>query len=333
MAQTTTSKKINHIFALMIRLASGEELYAQNKRLTEEIGVDERTMRRYLNEIHEMFGHIVVTEKKNMYRDGRKVTIYRVPNREKDVSEVLKFFLHNSNELGWILQMIQESDPTFLNSLSTSEYKSIEKNIKEDKNVFLFVNTPFEDMENSEQKKIFAQLKTAVKNREYRTIEYQKDKNETLENLKCLKLIFMHNNWYLATENDEKEFRLLRLSFVRNVAYSSGKVSYQKSTLEKYDSFFKNIQNPFTVPDKPFKKAVLEASSAVAIYFEKNMKKFFPSQEYIETYPNGSVRFSVEYTQPMEILPFVKQWIPDIKIIEPAELKEMLLSDLGDAMK
>ena len=64
MAQTTTSKKINHIFALMIRLANGEELYAQNKRLTEEIGVDERTMRRYLNEIHEMFGHIVVTEKR-----------------------------------------------------------------------------------------------------------------------------------------------------------------------------------------------------------------------------------------------------------------------------
>ena len=143
----------------------------------------------------------------------------------------------------------------------------------------------------------------------------------------------MHNNWYLATENDEKEFRLLRLSFVRNVAYSSDKVSYQKSTFEKYDSFFKNIQNPFTVPDKPFKKAVLEASPDVAIYFEKDMKKFYPSQEYIATDANGSVRFSIEYTQPMEILPFIKQWIPDIKIIEPAELKEIFFSDLENAMK
>ena len=39
---------------------------------------------------------------------------------------------------------------------------------------------------------------------------------------------------------------------------------------------------------------------------------------------DGSVEFSVEYTQSIEILPFVKKWLPDLKILFPLSLKEEL---------
>jgi predicted DNA-binding transcriptional regulator YafY len=57
------------------------------------------------------------------------------------------------------------------------------------------------------------------------------------------------------------------------------------------------------------------------------MKKFFPSQQFIKK-ENDSVIFSVEYTQPLEILPFIKKWMPNLVILEPTELKEELKNEI-----
>ena len=75
--------------------------------------------------------------------------------------------------------------------------------------------------------------------------------------------------------------------------------------------------------NKAFKTAYLKASPKVAHYFKKNMKQFFPSQEYIKTINDGSVEFSIKSTQPMEILPSIKQWLPEITIIKAQELKKL----------
>jgi len=56
--------KIYRIFELMKRLAKGEELYAQNEELLNELEVDERTLRRYLKDIHGLYDYIVITQKK-----------------------------------------------------------------------------------------------------------------------------------------------------------------------------------------------------------------------------------------------------------------------------
>ena len=96
---TTINKKINHIYLLLERLAGGEELYAQDEEIREELKISERTLDRYLKDIHELYGKIVLTEKKKKEFTDRKVTIYRVADRKKDVSTILKFFIENSNDL------------------------------------------------------------------------------------------------------------------------------------------------------------------------------------------------------------------------------------------
>jgi predicted DNA-binding transcriptional regulator YafY len=62
------------------------------------------------------------------------------------------------------------------------------------------------------------------------------------------------------------------------------------------------------------------------------MKPFFPSQRYLGTLEDGSVKFTVEYTQPLEILPFVKRWAPDLKVEGPEELREAMARDLQEAL-
>ena len=58
------------------------------------------------------------------------------------------------------------------------------------------------------------------------------------------------------------------------------------------------------------------------------MKPFFPSQKFIKTNDDGSIDFSIDYTNYMEIAPFIKQWQPDITILSPDTLREKIRKDL-----
>lgn len=330
-----TENKINHIYNLLERLAKGEELYPQSETLQEEMfgktgEAPERALRRYLKEVHELYRHIVLTEKKAKEFSDRKVTVYRVADRKKDVSEILRFFLENSSDLGWLLQSVHENDPTILNDVHEKE--ALQAQLRRDADIFLFKSNPFENFEDEEHKKLFNIAKEAVKNREYRNIDYRyPKKEEMLNDCKLLKMIFMNNNWYLAIEDSSDELHFLRFSFIRSIGYSK-KVGYQKKVLEKYDSFFKMLQNPMTL-NQPFEAARILASEKVAFYFKEGMKPFFPSQKFIRENDDGSVELSINFTQALEILPFIKQWQPDLTILSPESLKTHLIEDLQQSIQ
>jgi len=328
---TTINKKINHIYLLLEKLATGEELYPQNPRLQSELDVNERTLRRYLEDIYSLYSHIVLIQKVQKEFSDRKVTVYKVANKEQDVSNIFKFFLQNSDDLSWLLQIVYENNPTLLKDYKDDTKKSLEKILKDDEDIFLFVNSPFEKMDNEKFSSHFTQLKTAVKNHEYRDIEYQYTKSEMLKDLKCLKLIHMNNNWYIGVETKKNKLRFLRLAFIKKINYSNTKVGFQLSVLEKYNTFFSSIQNAMT-RNKPFKEALLKATPNISIYFKKNMKPFFPSQKFIQEDEDGNIIFSIQYTSFLEIAPFIKQWQPDLIVLSPDNLKEKIMQDLLKSM-
>jgi len=330
MKSTTTEKKIIHIFSLMQKLYAGEELYPQNERLLEEFGINERTLRRYLEDIHHLYGHILICEKKQKYLNGKKILVYRTLNPEQDVSKILRFFLEESNELSWILTLINENNPSLLSKLSISEKEVIEKSVVEDREIFLFKSNPFENLQNG-QAKLFSTIKSAVKNREYRTIKYHYEKEEILENAKCLKLVFTNNNWYVAVETVLEELRLLRIAFIKEVRYAQ-RTTFQPHTLAKYRNYFETMQNAMSLQGVVLKTAILRSTPRISRYFASDMKPFFTSQKFIEMQNDGSVVFSVDYTQVLEILPFVKQWLPELEILEPKELKDAYAEDLRKAL-
>lgn len=331
MAPTSVKKKVQKLYDLMARLAAGEEIYPQNARVQAELEVDGRTLRRYLEEIHDAYGQIVTIEKKRVEHGGRKVTLYRVVDRERDVSEVFRFFLESGDDLGWLLQLVHENDPRLLREYSKEAKARLSEVLKEEERIFRFVGTPFENLDDPRLKEIFLKLRIAVKNHEYRNIDYHYRANERIINAKCLKLLHANQNWYVAIETAERKLRILRLAFIRNVKYSK-KTNYQPKTVKKYAPYFNRIQNAMTL-DRPFVTARLLALPKVALYFEEGMKSFFPSQRFVKKRVDGSVEFVVSYTQPMEILPFVKRWQPDLRILEPRELREMLVEDLREGLE
>ena len=63
------------------------------------------------------------------------------------------------------------------------------------------------------------------------------------------------------------------------------------------------------------------------------MKKVLSSQKFIQENQDGSVLFSLEYTQPIEILPLIQKWLPDLIILEPKELKQEYIAKLEQTLQ
>jgi len=290
-------------------------LDAYDDSLLKECDLSQRQMERLLQEISNELDMI------EAIKIGRK-NAYRLIKPMDILVETFK----NSNDISWLFHMAVDGDPEVFHEL--------EQLTKESKHVFQFKNTPFEDTATLEEQSIFKTLKRAVKNREYVKITFKgKEEDIVQDNLKALKLIFMEGNWYLAYVDNEERLRFGRISFMDAVTYASKVESFQPSSVKKQMDFLKNIQNAMTLYDKPKKLAKLKASGIAAKYFYEGMKPFLSSQKFVEIQEDGSVVFTMEYTQPMEIMPFIQSWLPNVTILEPQELKDTYLKRLQWTIK
>jgi hypothetical protein len=326
-------KKNFKLQVLMYKLESGEELYSLDQTLLDELGLKEKTLRRYLQELEDNYHNVIATDMKHVADIKRKVKIYFTKNPKKNVASIFKYFMNSDSNYDWIIPMILENDPEFMNQITDKERDSLEKMLGKGNEPYLFVKNPFESLKNQNNKEIFESIKNAVMNREYRKIIYGQEPHQVIDNAKCLKIVFVDDNWYLAIENEEKNFRLLRVAFIKECLETYDKNTYQKSVLEKYNDYFLNLQNSLTLYGVDKKIARLKIDKEKSHYFSKDMKLFFPSQVFIKQNDDGSVEIDISYTQPLEILPFIKRWMPSMHIISPDDLKVEYKNDLEKALE
>jgi len=310
MADLNTFQKYKAILE-EFELRQDKILTAYDDILQGKLDLKPKQIDRLLQELSTEFDSIVLVE-------GQKRKTYKLI---KSIDLFTEAFEH-SNEIGWFFNMAHDADPEI--------FKSLAQYTNQHKNIYLFKNTPFEDINTFESKDIFKRLKTGVEFHEYRKIKFLYDEKE-YDNLKCLKLIFMDNNWYIAFVDSEEKLRFGRVSFIESVNYAT-KTSFQPSTVEKQMRFLKSVQNSMTLFDAPKKVAKIKATKNIAHYFDEGMKIFLISQKFLEKREDGSVIFTLEYTQELEILPFIQKWLPDLIILEPQELKDAYLEKLSLAI-
>ena len=311
-------KKTKALFKLMERFLTQKEISNDDAYLLEEFGCSSKTLERYLNEIESSYDHIVTIKK------GHK-KVWKLVS----VSDIFEEFVKNSEDLSQLFLMAQEFDPEILKELEKGTLSKVAKN---DESLFIFKNSIMEEVQSVEAKQMFKSLKSAIKNHEYRDIVYHYEEECVYKNEKCLKLMFMDNNWYLVVIDEEGILRFRRLSFIAKVRYSTKKSSFQTKELEPYIDFLKSVQNAMTLYGVKKKVATIKATPAVAKYFDKGMKKFLPSQTFKRKEDDGSVIFTLEYTQELEVLPFIQKWLPDLVILEPSTLREIYRKKLEFAI-
>lgn len=310
-------KKTKLLFRLMEIFLTQNEISAYDEHILKEFDCSPKTLERYLKEIEDLYDHIIKIkkEKKNRWKLIK-------------VSDIFEEFISNGNDLYSLFELAKEYNPEIFKELEKGTLKKLATN----ESVFVFKNYIMEELNSTEAKEIFKDLKKAVKNREYRDIYYHYDTDIIYEDAKPLKLAFMDNNWYIAILTKDKKFEFLRLNFITKIhkRYSQGR--FQSANIEQYIQFIAKAQNAMTLYDKPKKRAKVKANKKIAKYFKPNMKKRLSSQQFIKELENGDIIFTLEYTQELEILPIIQKWLPDLIILEPKELKEAYIQKLQEAI-
>jgi len=251
--------------------------------------------------------------------EGKRRKTYQLITPMDVIAESYEHF----EDIGWLFNMAHDSDPKVFHEL--------EKYIKKDENIYMFKNTPFEDINTLESKQSFQRIRRMIEAREYAKIKFSTEK-EALDNLKCLKLIFIDNNWYVAYVDRDENLKLGRINFIQRVDYGTKTGHFQLASIQKYLRFLEKIQNSLTLYNVKSKVATIKATKNIARYFDKGMKTFLSSQKFIKKENDGSIIFTLEYTQPLEILPFIQKWLPDLIILEPQELKEEYIQKLQQTL-
>ena len=138
-----------------------------------------------------------------------------------------------------------------------------------------------------------------------------------------MKIIFAEGNFYIAKLTKEElnnGFKFLRLNFISDIKLYSN--SFKKDIEAEY--FIKNFQTLFSSYKEKTYEVILKINPSVKRFFLQ--KKFLSSQKIIEN--KEYLTLSFEITNDMEILPLVKKWLPNIKIISPKTLKDKFNEEL-----
>lgn len=235
------------IFEILKKLVVKQEICPFDTRLLDEFHITERTLRRYMGEIEKLFTNAFRVESKLIGHGKRPVKVLRVYDKNKDIIDVLKRLLRYNDDLDWLISLLNENDPSLFNDLDKNEKEKVSAQLKENSGIFLFRTNPLEILQDEPSKRYLSELRNAVMNMEYRDIKYKYiGETENLIDVKCLKIVFTDGNWYLAIEDANGNFRLLRVAFI--VSLSKSSKNYQKNVIEKYKKHFDKIQNAMSLP-------------------------------------------------------------------------------------
>ena len=118
------------IFEILKKLVAKQEIYLTDTELLDELRIKERTLRRYMGEIDKLFPDAFRIESKLIGHGKRPVKVLRVYDKNKDIIDVLECLLKYSNDLGWLIGLLNENDPSLFNDLNKHEKEKVSKQLK-----------------------------------------------------------------------------------------------------------------------------------------------------------------------------------------------------------
>ncbi len=313
-----TKKKVLALFKLMSIFLQKREIATDDAYVLNILECSPRTLERYLKDLHKIYGHILTIKK------VRK-KYYKLVS----ISNILEEFIKHSDDISELLQMAREFDPEIFKELEKSTLKKL---TNRDDSVFVFKNYTMESLINPKVKEHFNYLKYAIRMQKTLDISSQvSNDKEFFYGVKPLRLIFTNNNWYIAIIYNNK-VKLIQLNFITEINKSNHKFEITYKDLDTYLNFLKRLQNALTLYGEPIKVAKIKATVNISHYFKKDMKKLLPSQKFIKECEDGSIIFTLNYTQDLEILPLIQKWLPDLVILSPKELQVAYIQKLQNTL-
>jgi len=278
------------------------------EQISYENNVSERTARRDIKLLQEVFPETII-KSENYYTSIEKTLLNKVLSGMDLVTLITILNIFKSNNINFDIP------------------KKLEEQLKNSKKIYNIINKPFEILKNTQ---LLKELEKSITFNQYITVYYTTSKKEMKIVLKPYKILLLNNNLYLTSEIDNKwKYSILRISLIKKVIIHS-KTFYHKPKLL---NFINNIQTPFAnyKEGKEDIEVLIEVNKNIKKYFL--MRKFFKSQKIIEELENENIIVSYKITTYIEIKKFLIEWLPNIKILSPTNLKKEITKDLELKLK
>ena len=299
-------KKSTLLLFFLKELLEGKKISLKSFALENDINI--RTAQRYIEDIEDAFPD-------NLLKENDFYSFVSNSTLEKNI---LNF---DKKEFEILIDLVSLLEFDISNKFDENTKKFVNKIQKQYSQSYMIKQNPFEKL--SLKRDLLFDIKNAIKNSRYTKIVYESDKKYIFDEAKILKIIFAEGNFYIAILTKEElnnGFKFLRLNFISDIKLYSN--SFKKDIEAEY--FIKNFQTLFSSYKEKTYEVILKINPSVKRFFLQ--KKFLSSQKIIEN--KEYLTLSFEITNDMEILPLVKKWLPNIKIISPKTLKDKFNEEL-----
>lgn len=314
------TSQTKRVLELIKRFNDGEKVYIEALQNdsdwwndTRQEPMSEKSIRRDLNVIKKYFPFELVRGEKGCYKAVTKSTMNNFINKDTKALLVQTFNIAQRNNLLKSLD-INEDDKRIL-----------ESEIRKSKDCYEFISKPFESKKGDEE--LLKDLENAIHNKRYVKITYKTAIADNIYLLKPYKIVFMNENFYLASENPDERYRftMLRLAQIKSVELQKEQFHHNPDIKD----FIKYLQTPFPLYKPQFREHLID----VIIHVDKNIAKFFRLKKYLpsqkeDEQEDGSLMVSYKVTQERELEEIIKKWIPYAKVISPLSLKEKIEAEL-----
>ena len=191
-----------------------------------------------------------------------------------------------------------------------------------------YIESPFYtriDVENISNKlDLVEDLEYAISKQKTLTFKYKKwcdpDNIKTYENVKPYKIIIFDGFWYLLSQYKDHYIKFY-LKEIRDIKILDQTFVQEEKVLDRMN---KALDIWFDPKAEPFDVTLLLDRNAI-VYFERKPIK----GQYMKKNSDSTAELTVSITNKEEIFTVLKKWLPQIRVIEPAELQE----EFEDMMK
>ncbi|MDD3591868.1 MAG: WYL domain-containing protein [Sulfurovum sp.] len=290
---------LTRLTIILSRLNDGEALSV--KELAEEFNVSDRTIQRDFNERLVSFP-VYQDKKKWKMLDGYKI--------EKSASV----------EDAVVLDIMQKLMEAAGQKFSSRANKLLSK-IRNDSYNPIYAKLDMEDIGDKLQE--VQELERAITVKKKIKCRYDLEEHHKELDLKPLKIANYEGFWYLIALDGRND--ILKKYYLKNIKQIKlTDESFERTT--ELDSLLDNSISVWFDKDVEPYKVTMQISSTVSKYFIR--KPISKSQITESVHEDGSMMVSVEITDDMEIIPFVKYWMPHIRVLEPVRIEERLKKDI-----
>jgi len=296
-------KALTRLRVILQRLNDGESLGV--KELAVEFNVSTRTIQRDFNEKLVSSYPIFQENKKWKMQDGFKI------EKIRDIDDKI------------ILDIIEKITDGIGGTFASKSKKLLSK-IKNEEQSPIYTKLNIEDI--SDKISDVNILENAIKEKKEINCQYiYKESERYSTTLQPLKIVNYEGFWYLVALRDN-EIRKYYLKELSNIKITD--VIFKVDT--KIDELLNNsISIWFNQYEEPF-EVKLYANKWAAKYFKRRP---LPTQSILSLNEDESMEFIVKITHEMEILPIIKYWIPNLHVVEPLWIRDIIKNDLKEYLE